>query len=70
MCIVFMLFSCVFNIRDVEVMKKTPSKGQQPPCHTVKGRGLIHTSPEFVLKFILNPESSNKIDELLKEGVF
>ena len=50
-------------------MKKPPSKGQSPPCHAVKGKGLIRAPPEFVLQFLLNNELSRKIDELLKEGV-
>lgn len=50
-------------------MKKAPTKGQQPPCHTVKGKGIIHAPPEFVLKYLLNGETSKRIDELLKEGV-
>lgn len=51
-------------------MRKSPSKGQSPPCHTVKGKGLIRAPPEYVLQFLLNTELSMKVDELLKESVF
>ena len=51
-------------------MKKSPAKGQSPPCYTVKGKGLIHTPPDCVLQFLLNMELSKKVDELLKEGLF
>lgn len=50
-------------------MKKVPIKGQHPPCHAVKGKGLIHAPPECVLQFLQNEELSKKIDELLKEGM-
>ena len=49
-------------------MKKTPSKNG-PPVNTIKGKGLIHAPPEFILRFLLNPENSKKVDELLKEGM-
>jgi len=70
MFIIFMLLIYYSDIRDVEVMKKAPSKGQHPPYHTIKGKGMIHASPELVLKFLINQETSKKVDELLKEGVF
>ena len=50
-------------------MKKVPSKGQHPPIHTVKGRGLIRAPPEFVFQFLVNSELSKNVDELLKEGL-
>jgi len=49
-------------------MKKTPSKNG-PPVNTIKGKGMIHAPPEFILRFLLNPENSKKVDELLKEGM-
>ena len=51
-------------------MKKAPYKDQHPPCHTVKGKGLIHAPPDYVLQFLLNNETSVKVDELLKDGMF
>ena len=51
-------------------MKKAPYKGQHPPCHTVKGKGLIHAPPDYVLQFLLNDETIIKVDELLKDGMF
>jgi len=48
-------------------MKKSPSKSG-PPVNTIKGKGLIHAPPDFILRFLLNPENSKKVDELLKEG--
>ena len=50
-------------------MRKSPSKGQSPPFYTVKGKGLIRTPPECVLQFLVNPELSKRVDELLKEGL-
>ena len=64
------LCAAVIYFRDVEVMRKSPSKGQSPPCYTVKGKGLIHAPPDCVLQFLLNVELSKKVDELLKEGLF
>ena len=49
-------------------MKKVPIKGQHPPCHTVKGKGLIHAPPDYVLQFISNDDISSKVDEMLKDG--
>ena len=49
-------------------MKKTPSKGQHPPSHTVKGKGLIRAPPDYVLQFLLNDDISSKVDEMLKDG--
>ena len=51
-------------------MKKIPYKGQHPPCQIVKGKGLIHAPPDYVLQLLLNNETSAKVDEMLKEGVF
>ena len=48
-------------------MKKVPVKGQHPPFHTVKGKGLIRAPPDYVLRFLLTEEVSSKVDELLKD---
>ena len=52
------------------MMKKTPHKGQYPLCHTVKGKGLVHAPPDYVLQFLLNSNISMKVDEMLKNGMF
>ena len=51
-------------------MKKTPVKGQHPPVHTVKGKGLIRAPPDYVLQFLLNDQASSRVDELLKDCMF
>ena len=52
---------------DVSALKKPPAKGA-PPINCVKGTGMVKAPPEFILRFLKDPSTTTKLDELLKES--
>ena len=52
---------------DVSALKKPAAKGA-PPINCVKGTGMVKAPPEFILRFLKDPSTTTKLDELLKES--